>query len=67
MNWTAAEIKELRKARGETQAQFAEALGVSPFTVHNWESGKTAPSPMGGRALDALENGAQKKVYNQAK
>ena len=35
--WTAAKLKELRERFAETQAQFAERLGVSVYTVRCWE------------------------------
>jgi DNA-binding transcriptional regulator YiaG len=31
----------LRKAMGQTAAEFAEHFGVSRQTVHNWEAGRT--------------------------
>ena len=36
-------LKELRAARGMTQAAIAERLGVSPQTVSKWERGLLAP------------------------
>lgn len=36
-------ISELRKARGLTQAKFAEALHVTQAAVSQWETGKTNP------------------------
>jgi transcriptional regulator with XRE-family HTH domain len=39
-----ARIKELRKARGFTQEQFAEMIGVEPRHVSRMEGGYTAPS-----------------------
>lgn len=36
-------IRRLRKDRGLTQEQLAEALGVSVSAVHKWESGKAIP------------------------
>lgn len=34
-------ISECRKQKGLTQAQLAEALGVSDKTISRWETGKT--------------------------
>ena len=36
-------ISECRKQKGLTQAQLAEALGVSDKSVSRWETGKTMP------------------------
>ena len=36
-------LKELRKERGLTQEQAAEALFVSSKTVSRWETGATIP------------------------
>jgi transcriptional regulator with XRE-family HTH domain len=33
-------IRELRTARGWTQLELANRLGVTPSTVYNWERGK---------------------------
>jgi len=38
------DIKAIRKERGMTQSQFAEALGVSAVTVARWETGASKPS-----------------------
>lgn len=36
-------ISKLRKARGLTQARFAEALHVTQAAVSQWETGRTNP------------------------
>lgn len=36
-------ISECRKQKGLTQAQLAEALGVSDKSISRWETGKTMP------------------------
>ena len=40
----AERIKQLRKERGMTQIELANALGVSNGTVAMWETGKRKPS-----------------------
>ena len=37
------DIKRLREAKGWTQAQLAERVGVGKRTVGNWERGETVP------------------------
>ncbi len=37
-------LKQLRKEKGMTQIQLAEALGVSSGTIAMWETGKRRPS-----------------------
>lgn len=37
-------IRELRQARGWTQLELANRLGVTPATVYNWERGKYEPT-----------------------
>ena len=37
-------LKGLRKQKGVTQIQLANALGVSPGNVGDWETGKSCPS-----------------------
>jgi transcriptional regulator with XRE-family HTH domain len=38
-----SKIRELREARGMTQADLARLLGVSDNTVHRWEAGVSVP------------------------
>ena len=40
-------IKEIRKANGLTQAEFAERLGVSVNNIINYENGRRSPSAAG--------------------
>lgn len=42
---TAEKIKELRQARGWTQADLARRLGVTRNGVNSWEQGLSMPSP----------------------
>lgn len=42
---TGAEIKELRKILGYTQARLAEEIGVTPNTVARYERDEFKPSP----------------------
>jgi len=37
-------IRELREARGESQAQLAQAIGVTLSVVAEWEMGKAEPT-----------------------
>jgi DNA-binding XRE family transcriptional regulator len=46
------EMKRLRQAVGETQAQSAEAIGVSRANLAQWETGKYLPSIGNARRLD---------------
>lgn len=39
----AEQIKDCRKARGMTQEQLAEALGVTVGAVYKWEAGRSMP------------------------
>lgn len=50
----AAEIRAIRLARGETQVQFAETIGVRQATISDWETGKHSPSPVLVRILRRL-------------
>ncbi len=42
---TGADIKELRKTLGYTQARLAEEIGVTPNTVARYERDEFRPSP----------------------
>ena len=53
---TGAAIKQLREAKGLTQAELADRIGVSSKTVSKWETAKGLPDitllePLAG-ALD---------------
>ena len=49
--FTAVEIKNIRKNTGLTQVLFAKYIGVSIKTVEAWESGKNHPSGAACRML----------------
>jgi len=49
--FTASEIKDIRKNAGLTQSLFAKYLGVSLKTVEAWESGRNQPSGTACRML----------------
>ena len=36
-------IRELREARGWTQAELAHRVEVAPSTIYNWEAGRYEP------------------------
>ena len=42
---TGEKIKELRTARGWTQADLARRLGITRNGVNSWEQGLSLPSP----------------------
>ena len=42
---TGEKIKELRTARGWTQADLARRLGITRIGVNSWEQGLSVPSP----------------------
>ena len=50
------QIRRIRKGLGLTQSQFAERLGVTPITVHRWESGQSRPQRLAKNRLRELEN-----------
>ena len=49
--FSASDIKEIRKNAGLTQALFAKYLGVSLKTVEAWEAGRNQPSGAACRLL----------------
>ena len=54
--YTAAEVRSIRKDLGVTQPAFAKCLGVSKKTVEKWESGDNIPSGPASRLLDLFRN-----------
>lgn len=53
-------IKGYRIKSGKTQAEVADALGVSPSTYQRWESGAVVPGP---ETLEILANLFETNVY----
>ena len=49
------DIKVLRKQLDLSQDRLAARLGVAPYTVRRWESGKSRPSQLALRQLARLE------------
>lgn len=49
---TKTDVKAIREAREETQAEFAAYLGVTALTISHWE--RKGP-PKNGAALKLLE------------
>jgi len=49
-------VKDLRKAIGLTQEQFAAKIGVTVSTVNRWEQGKTKPQPLAMKQINALRS-----------
>ncbi len=52
---TGAQIKQLRKALGYTQAKLAEEVGVTANTVARYERDELNPSPPVMKLLKLLE------------
>ena len=38
-----AELRRFRKELGLTQGALADQLGVTPITIHRWETGQSRP------------------------
>ncbi len=57
--FTASEIKDIRKNAGMTQLLFAKYLGVSLKTVEAWESGRNQPNGAACRMLSITKNNPQ--------
>ena len=54
--YTAGEVKAIRKELGVSQPAFAQCLGVSKKTVEKWESGDNTPSGPASRLLDLFRD-----------
>ena len=48
------DVRRIRKRLGLTQSQFADRLGVTPITVHRWESGQSRPQRLATNRLREL-------------
>ena len=48
-------VRRVRKRMGLTQQRFAEALRVTPLTVHRWETGQSRPQRLARERLRELE------------
>ena len=57
--FTASEIKDIRKNTGMTQVLFAKYLGVSLKTVEAWEAGRNQPSGTACRMLSITKRDPQ--------
>lgn len=54
--FSAEEIKKIRKSTGLTQVLFANYLGVSLKTVEAWESGRNKPNGSACRMLSITKS-----------
>lgn len=52
--WTADEIRALRKRLGLTQVKFGELLNVNAWQVSAWETGRSVPADSHKPLLDGL-------------
>ena len=50
-----AEVRRVRRRLGLTQEQFAEALRVTPLTIHRWETGQSRPQRAARERLQRFE------------
>ena len=46
-------IRKLRGKLGMTQEKFAAKIGVTFSTVNRWENGKSSPSPLALKRVEA--------------
>lgn len=53
--FSADEVKAIRKEVGLTQRVLAKVLSVSPRTVEAWETGRSHPSRTASRLLEAIQ------------
>lgn len=51
---SAAEVAELRRLSGLSQALFAKAIERTPRTIKRWESGESVPEPLALREMRRL-------------
>lgn len=48
------DVKQSRDAIGFSQAELAEAVGVTTRTIQNWEAGISSPKPIQVKAIERL-------------
>ena len=48
------DVKQAREEIGFSQAELAEAVGVTTRTIQNWESGASSPKPPQVKAIERL-------------
>jgi DNA-binding transcriptional regulator YiaG len=53
--WTPKKFRDMRKALGMTQAEFAEAAGISPRKVLSWESPSSSQGRLPKEAMVVIE------------
>ncbi len=53
--YSAVEVREIRKSTGFSQKLFASYMGVSDKTVEAWEAGTNRPSGAASRILNMME------------
>lgn len=54
--YSASDVREIRRSTGLTQSLFAKWLGVSTRTVEAWEAGRNKPSGPSNRLLGLLQS-----------
>lgn len=59
-------IRELRKARGMSQRQLANEVGVSPGAVAQWELGATTPTTANLVALASVLDCSMDALFGRA-
>ena len=48
------DIRQARDEIGFSQAELADAVGVSTRTIQNWEAGVSAPKPQQAKAIERM-------------
>lgn len=48
------DVKQSREALGFSQAELAQAVGVTTRTIQNWEAGISSPKPLQVKAIERL-------------
>ena len=48
------DVKQSREEIGFSQAELADAVGVTTRTIQNWEAGISSPKPMQVKAIERL-------------